>query len=172
MTEPLYVSDPDAYRRKLKEGNAKQAKKIVVADGVFRDSDGRILLVDPNYKAHWDLPGGMSESNEAPDETLRRELAEELGLHLPPEPPPLLVVEWVPRDENWDDKLMFVFDGGILTGTQIAALRLTDDELDNFGFFTPDRARELLRTDLGHRLDIALEALDSRRVYYVRDTTN
>ncbi|MGV9675298.1 NUDIX domain-containing protein [Nocardia sp. NPDC003482] len=166
--EPLYLRDPAAYERKLQEGNRKQAKKIVVADGVFRDEAGRVLLVDPNYKPFWDLPGGMSEANEAPDATLRRELAEELGLHLPPEPPPLLVVDWVPRDENWDDKLMFVFDGGVLTDAQIETLRVVDDELDDFGFFTTNQARQRLRPDIWRRLETALRALDNGRTTYTR----
>jgi 8-oxo-dGTP pyrophosphatase MutT (NUDIX family) len=87
MTEPdprpLYERDPDAYRAHLAEGNAKQARKRVGVDALILDHDGRILLVDPTYKPNWDLPGGMAETNEPPLDALRRELAEELGLHLP-----------------------------------------------------------------------------------------
>jgi hypothetical protein len=40
----------------LAEGNAKQARKRVAADVLIRDPAGRVLLVDPTYKEHWDLP--------------------------------------------------------------------------------------------------------------------
>jgi 8-oxo-dGTP pyrophosphatase MutT (NUDIX family) len=55
----------------------------VGADLLLRDARGRVLLVDPSYKPGWDLPGGMSEANEAPVEIARRELKEELGLDTP-----------------------------------------------------------------------------------------
>lgn len=72
---PLYERDPEAWRAHLAEGNAKQPRKRVGADVVFRDQQGRVLLVDPRYKPDWDLPGGMSDANEAPAETARREVA-------------------------------------------------------------------------------------------------
>jgi 8-oxo-dGTP pyrophosphatase MutT (NUDIX family) len=43
---------------------------------------GRILLVNPNYKPDWDMPGGMAEANESPLDAARREIREELGLAL------------------------------------------------------------------------------------------
>ena len=30
----------------------------MAAGALFRDEDGRVLLVDPTYKPTWDLPGG------------------------------------------------------------------------------------------------------------------
>ena len=30
----------------------------MAACALFRDEDGRVLLVDPTYKPTWDLPGG------------------------------------------------------------------------------------------------------------------
>ena len=36
------------------------------------------------FPAHWDLPGGGREGDEAPLTCALRELSEELGLHLPP----------------------------------------------------------------------------------------
>src|SRR5437016_1408697 len=55
--EPLYRRDPEAWQEHLAEGNARQARKRVGADAILRDSHGRILLVDPDYKPDWDLPG-------------------------------------------------------------------------------------------------------------------
>lgn len=90
---PLYARDPDAWQRHLAEGNARQSRKRVSADAIIRDHQGRILLVDPQYKPDWDTPGGMVEANESPRDAVHRELNEELGLDL--QVGALLVVDWV-----------------------------------------------------------------------------
>jgi 8-oxo-dGTP diphosphatase len=59
------------------------------------DAAGRVLLVKPTYKDHWDVPGGVVESNESPRDAARRELGEELGLDR--EPGELLCVDWSRR---------------------------------------------------------------------------
>jgi 8-oxo-dGTP diphosphatase len=60
-------------------------KKIVlVAACALVDSDGRILLAQrPEGKSLaglWEFPGGKVETGETPEETLVRELEEELGI--------------------------------------------------------------------------------------------
>ena len=57
------------------------------------DDAGRVLLVDPTYKAGWEFPGGVVESGEPPARAGVREVAEELGVELA-ELPRLLVVDW------------------------------------------------------------------------------
>ncbi|MFD3402173.1 NUDIX domain-containing protein [Kribbella sp. NPDC058693] len=56
---------------------------------MLRDTASRILLVDPDYKSAWDLPGGMIEANEPPLDGLLRKLNEELSLQMRPSPPSL-----------------------------------------------------------------------------------
>jgi 8-oxo-dGTP diphosphatase len=108
----------------LAEGNARQARKRVAADVLVRDEAGRVLLVDPSYKAQWDLPGGMAENNETPRSAAAREFREELGTTL--DVGRLLAIEWIAPHGPWDDLLAFIFDGGILTPTQVAGMRITD----------------------------------------------
>ena len=55
------------------------------AAALFRDAAGRVLLVEPNYREGWALPGGTIESDdgESPRDGARRETAEEIGLDRP-----------------------------------------------------------------------------------------
>lgn len=60
---------------------------LVVACALF-DADGRVLVAQrPEGKALaglWEFPGGKVEAGERPEETLIRELAEELGIVVKP----------------------------------------------------------------------------------------
>jgi len=59
-------------------------KTVVVAACAIVDPDGRVLLAQrPEGKPMaglWEFPGGKVESGERPEETLIRELEEELGI--------------------------------------------------------------------------------------------
>lgn len=164
---PLYERDPDAWRAYLAEGNATQPRKRVGADVLPRDRQGRILLVDPRYKPDWDLPGGMSEANEPPAATARRELKEELGLDIGIGA--LLAVDWVSPHGPWDDSLMFIFDGGTLSDQQIASLSLPDGELRALEFCTEQDAAKRLRPYLWLRAAAALKTLRAGQVLYLQD---
>ena len=140
---PLYQRDPEAWQAYLAEGNRTQPRKRVSADVLFRDEAGRILLVDPQYKPDWDLPGGMAEANEPPLDTARREIAEELGIDYGGGR--LLVVDWVAPHGPWDDSLALIFDGGVLLEQDGARIRLLDGELNGFRFVPLHEAGQLLR---------------------------
>jgi len=164
---PLYQRDPDAWQAHLAEGNATQPRKRVGADMLIRDKQGRILLVDPRYKPDWDLPGGMSEANEPPAATARREVKEELNVDL--EPGRLLCIDWVSPHGPWDDSLMFIFDGGTLTSEQITSLKLLDGELRTFEFCTAEEAADRLRPYIWQRAAHALQAQKTGETRYVQD---
>ncbi|WP_245984781.1 NUDIX domain-containing protein [Streptomyces tateyamensis] len=165
MRTPPTPDDPEAWNAYLAEGNAKQARKRVAVDLIIRDQDGRVLVVNPSYKPDWDLPGGMVEANESPEDAGRREIREELGLQLTPGR--LLVVEWVPPHGPWDDQLAFILDGGELSAEQSAELRPHDGELSELAMMDPADARPLLRPRLHPRYDAALAALADGHARYL-----
>ena len=56
----------------------------VTAGAVVVDERGRVLLLDHVFRAGsgWGIPGGFIERGEQPEEAVRRELREEIGLEL------------------------------------------------------------------------------------------
>lgn len=164
---PLYERDPDAWQAYLAEGNRTQPRKRVGADVIFRDPAGRILLVDPKYKPDWDLPGGMAEANEPPLDAAIREVREELGIQYPGGA--LLVVDWVSPHGPWDDSLMFIFDGGVLSDEQQAQITLEDGELASFEFVDVNEAAARLRPHVWHRVTTACRAQRDATVVYLHD---
>jgi ADP-ribose pyrophosphatase YjhB (NUDIX family) len=164
---PLYQRDPAAWQAYLAEGNAKQPRKRVSADVLVRDKDGRILLVDPEYKPDWDMPGGMAEANEPPHRAAERELKEELDLDV--QVGRLLCLDWVSPHGPWDDLLAFIFDGGELSDEQVAGLKLHDAELNAFEFCSEAQAAKRLRPYAWRRLAAALEVLNGEQVRYLQD---
>lgn len=71
------------------------------------------------WPAHWDLPGGGAEPGEAPADCALRELAEEFGLHLPPERLEAAFTFPNPRRAG----RYSVFFTGQITQAEIAAIR-------------------------------------------------
>src|SRR5450432_3484921 len=56
---------------------------VVAAGALITDPAGQVLIVKPNYRDHWTLPGGICEQGEAPHAGCAREVEEEVGLIRP-----------------------------------------------------------------------------------------
>ena len=56
---------------------------IHVSAAVITDTEGRLLLVRKSGTTAFMQPGGKPEPGESPAQTLVRELAEEIGVHVP-----------------------------------------------------------------------------------------
>ncbi|MFJ4716646.1 NUDIX domain-containing protein [Streptomyces sp. NPDC088785] len=126
---------------------------------LFRDSEDRILLVEPNYRDGWALPGGTVESDtgESPRQGARRETLEEIGLDVPPGR--LLAVDWVPGTGR-PPLVAYLYDGGVLSAERIAAIRLQEEELLSWRFVARAELEAYLPGSLGRRVRSALEVLD------------
>ncbi|MDX8053268.1 NUDIX hydrolase [Lentzea sp. BCCO 10_0798] len=131
------------------------------AGALFFDEAGRLLLVEPTYKPHWEIPGGVIEHGETPSEACRREIEEELGLVR--EPGRLLVADWAPRDG--EDRVLFVFEGGLLTADD--DIRLQAEELRSYEFVRPSQVGERLIPRLARRVAEALRARESGETRYL-----
>ena len=134
------------------------------AGAVFVNPAGHVLLVKPNYRDHWQLPGGILEDGEAPHDGCRREVAEEIGLDI--EPGPLLVVGWAaPEGARPKPIVVFVFDGGVLAeGTPI---RLQESELDDYRFVAAGELDGYLPPMMMERVSVALGNRGSGAVAYL-----
>ncbi len=134
---------------------------------LLRDDDGRILLVEPTYKGHWELPGGVVEADESPYDAAVREVREELGLSVTPGR--LLVVDWVPSHAGRTEGVMLVYDGGLLDAT--AEIRLPAEELRGWAWSTPAEAQRRLSPLLARRATAALEAITDNVTVYLENGT-
>ncbi|MGW6207159.1 NUDIX domain-containing protein [Streptomyces sp. NPDC055089] len=135
-------------------------KVLAGAACVFRDARGRVLLVEPNYREGWALPGGTIESadGETPRQGARRESAEEIGLDL--EPGRLLAVDWT-RGTARPPIVAYVYDGGVLDEEQLKAVRVQEEELLSWKLVEPAELGNHLLGALHSRVRAALDVLES-----------
>ncbi|MFF2012178.1 NUDIX domain-containing protein [Streptomyces sp. NPDC058195] len=133
---------------------------LAAAATLFRDERGRLLLVEPNYRKGWALPGGTVEADqgEGPRQAARRETAEEIGLDLPPGR--LLAVDWA-RGPHRPPIAAYLYDGGVLDAAQLGAIRLQEEELLSWRLVEPEETDRYLLGPLATRVRAALEALGS-----------
>ncbi|WP_405823956.1 NUDIX hydrolase [Streptomyces sp. NBC_01390] len=128
------------------------------AAALFRDADGRILLVEPNYREGWALPGGTIESDdgETPRQGARRETLEEIGLDL--ELGRLLAVDWV-HIAGHPPLVAYLYDGGVLGEDELKSITLQEEELLSWRLVPREELAEYLRGSLGRRVLHALDVL-------------
>jgi 8-oxo-dGTP diphosphatase len=144
---------------------ASLATKRIGAGLVCRDAAGHVLLVQPTYKATWEIPGGVVEVDESPAAAVARECREELGIAL--SIGRLLVVDWIPARHPKTEGLMMLFDGGVLEEAAVQQFSLPADELRDWAFVAAGQLDDYVTQSMAQRLRGALAALSNGDTRYV-----
>ena len=135
------------------------------AGALIFDRVGRLLIVNPTYKAHWTIPGGVMEADgETPWQACRREVREECGLDLTRGR--LACVDFRPPRPGKVGGIRFLFDCGALADTELAGLTLQAEELSAYQFVDLSIASTLLRKPIRRRVRAATSG---RGLCYLED---
>jgi 8-oxo-dGTP diphosphatase len=140
-------------------------KKQVGTAVLFFNSKGELLLVKPDYKEDWLVPGGSCDDNEPPLHCAVRETREEIGLTVAALN--LVGIYYAPKKEPFTDSLKFIFNGGVLTDEQISHIKLQTTELEEYTFASPEKAIPILSPSLRRSVPDCLRAIDEQRVVYL-----
>jgi 8-oxo-dGTP diphosphatase len=134
------------------------------AAAIFTNRAGQVLLVKPNYRDYWMLPGGVLEHGESPHAACRREVEEETGIGRAPGP--LLVIDWTaPEGHRPKPMVHFIFDGGVLEDD--VPIRLQPEELDDYRFVDPGDLDGYLPPFMTARVSAALRARTAGAAVYL-----
>jgi 8-oxo-dGTP diphosphatase len=153
---------------RLPEGySATLPRKRMAAGVLLRDGAGRVLLVEPTYKNHWELPGGAVEADESPYDAVIREVTEELSVVVAPGR--ILVVDWVPPLADRTEGVIVVYDGGVVEPGFAAQIRLNRGELRSWAWSTLAEADTRLSPLLARRVRAAVRAAEDGATTYLED---
>ncbi|MEZ5936297.1 MAG: NUDIX hydrolase [Alphaproteobacteria bacterium] len=136
-------------------------RKRLAACVLLFDDDDRLLVLRTTYRTGWLVPGGTVDPDESPWEGARREAKEEIGLDLGEIR--FAGMDWRSADAEYDDSLHFVFDGGVLSPEQRAAIRPDGIEIADYRFADRAEARELLEPHLCLRIMPCWDQRDAGR---------
>ncbi len=143
------------------------------AGALIFDKAGRLLILKPNYKAGWTIPGGqIEETGESPWQGCRRETFEECGLQI--ERGRLACVDFLRTRPGRPGGVRFLFECGPFRDEQLAAIAVYGDDNDEHRFAELADATALLsgpvrrrvRAAAGRKRCVYLE--EGRRVRGVR----
>ncbi|SMD24633.1 hypothetical protein SAMN05660733_07771 [Lentzea albidocapillata] len=76
------------------------------------------------------------------------------------------MLDWIGPHGPWDDQLLFIFDGGVLSEEDVQQLAPRDPEISEVAAVSPQQARQLLSADMAKRLERALQALEDNSTDY------
>jgi 8-oxo-dGTP diphosphatase len=145
------VTTPTATQREFFE---KYPMAIPSAGVLFFDTPDhdRVLIVKPTGRTLWEIPGGVTEARagESPVGTARREIAEELGLDITVGR--ILGIDSVPEGDDHAPMIAFLYHGGVLSPTQLSAIRYVDHEIGDSRFAHLDELAGIMVARLARRV--------------------
>ena len=135
------------------------------AGALIFDETGRLLILRPNYKAGWTIPGGQIEdSGESPWQGCRRETFEECGLEI--KRGRLACVDFLRPRPGRPGGVRFLFDCGLFGDEQLARITIDGAEIDEHRFAELAEATALLSGPLRRRV---LAAAGRKHCVYLED---
>jgi 8-oxo-dGTP diphosphatase len=135
------------------------------AGALIFDRVGRLLVLKPNYKKGWTIPGGQIDAGgESPWDACRRETREECGLEIARGR--LVCVDFLRPKPNRPGGVRFLFDCGAFTDRRLRAISLQKDEIKEHRFAEIADAAALLSGPLRRRVSAAIGA---ERCVYLED---
>lgn len=146
------------------EHEAKMARPRMASGALFFDDQGRVMMLEPTYKDYREIPGGYVEAGESPLQACIREVREELGIE--PEIGRLLAVDWAPSPAE-GDKVLYIFDGGVLTPELQRRIRLQALEIAAYDFHPTAAVPDLTIPRLARRIQAAAKAHCEERMVYL-----
>jgi len=135
------------------------------AGALIFDDRGRLLILKPNYKKGWTIPGGqIDESGESPWEACRRETREECALEVARGR--LVCVDFLRPRPHRPGGLRFLFDCGTFSDRRLGEIRLQDAEIDEHRLVSLAEAKALLSGPVRRRVAAGAGA---KRCVYLED---
>jgi 8-oxo-dGTP pyrophosphatase MutT (NUDIX family) len=147
------ASEPGGFRALL---NSFLPRKRAISQLLVRDGDGRVLMCRLTYKQDWDLPGGVVEVGESPQDAVSREVEEELGLRI--DAGELVLTDWLPPWGGWDDAICLVFDGGVQDPAILGRMVKEEREIRDARFLTLEEVGDLAADFTLRRVEAALQS--------------
>ena len=134
--------------------------KRISAGALFFNKNNELLIIKPNYKNHWSIPGGVVERDESPLDGCIREIKEEIGLKINRSSLKLAGVVYVHQKELGDESLQLFFHGGTLNISQISKIKLSEDEIETCKFV---KIKDVIKYNksIGSKLKSCLKAASS-----------
>jgi 8-oxo-dGTP diphosphatase len=121
------------------------------AGALIFDGSGRLLILKPNYKGGWTIPGGQIEqTGESPWQGCRRATLEECGLQI--ERGRLACVDFLRPRPGRPGGVRFLFDCGPFPDKQLAGITIDDAEIDEHRFAELTEAAALLSGPVRRRV--------------------
>lgn len=143
------------------------AQRPAAAGVLLFNKKGELLVVKPNYKPGWQVPGGVLDKNESPTAACVRETLEEISLKI--KKPKLIGVMHMRQNSEEGkefDTFQFIFYGGRLSSKEISKIKLQADELDECRFVPVKTALKMFHTRLSLRVRGALDAHKKNMIHY------
>ncbi len=132
-----------------------QARFTVTAAGVILDHNDRLLLLKHVFRmgSGWGIPGGFMTGGEQPEQALRRELKEEIGMEI--ESAELAFVRSLERVNQIE--IVFLC-------RPAGEARPQSNEIETFAWFMPDELPKDLSRDQRRLIERALKIAAHRKI--------